>query len=171
LKVQCDSTVLTAMRAPRPTLLIYGAEDEWGIRAPMHKIHLYDGHYRDDFIAIMGKGSSLAKDDILRGRSTWSLCLSDCGRNGRRHHRQYRRLFAWFWFIRKCTKGGSVASNVEICVRMRSIHLACSSLCQKKLHFHHLGLRGCSGTHECRGHNKLFQRSITGRESTAPLNG
>ena len=42
LKVQCDSAVLTAMRAPRPTLLIYGAEDEYGIRAPMQKLHLYD---------------------------------------------------------------------------------------------------------------------------------
>lgn len=42
MKVQCDSVVLTAIRAPRPTMLIYGAEDEWGIRAPMQKLHLYD---------------------------------------------------------------------------------------------------------------------------------
>jgi dienelactone hydrolase len=42
LKLQCDSAVLTAMRAPRPTLLIYGAEDEYGIRAAMEKPHLYN---------------------------------------------------------------------------------------------------------------------------------
>jgi hypothetical protein len=58
LKVQCDSTVLTAMRAPRPTLLIYGAEDEWGIRAPMHKIHLYDEI--KPFYRLYGKEAAFA---------------------------------------------------------------------------------------------------------------
>jgi hypothetical protein len=42
LRANCDVTVLTAMRAPRPTLLIYAAEDEYGMRAPLEKPHLYD---------------------------------------------------------------------------------------------------------------------------------
>ena len=42
LRLHCDVTVLTAMRAPRPTLLIYAAEDEYGMRAPLEKPHCYD---------------------------------------------------------------------------------------------------------------------------------
>lgn len=42
LRVTQDYTHLTAMRAPRPTLLIYGAEDEYGIRAPLEKPYLFD---------------------------------------------------------------------------------------------------------------------------------
>jgi hypothetical protein len=41
-RVNFDYTILTAMRAPKPTLLIYGAEDEYGMRAPLEKPHLYD---------------------------------------------------------------------------------------------------------------------------------
>ena len=33
-RVDFDYTVLTAMRAPRPTLLMYGAEDEYGYEHP-----------------------------------------------------------------------------------------------------------------------------------------
>jgi len=42
LCVDFDYTVLTAMRAPRPTLLIYSAEDEYGILAPLEKPYLFD---------------------------------------------------------------------------------------------------------------------------------
>ena len=42
LRLHCDVTVLTAMRAPRPTLLIYATEDEYGLRAPLQKPHCYD---------------------------------------------------------------------------------------------------------------------------------
>ncbi len=42
LRLHCDVSVLTAMRAPRPTLLIYAAEDEYGMRAPLEKPHSYD---------------------------------------------------------------------------------------------------------------------------------
>jgi dienelactone hydrolase len=58
LKVQCDSAVLTAMRAPRPTLLIYGAEDEYGIRATMEKPHLYDDI--KPFFQLYGKEAAFA---------------------------------------------------------------------------------------------------------------
>jgi dienelactone hydrolase len=37
-----DYSTLTAMLAPRPALLIYGAVDEYGLRAPLQKPHLYD---------------------------------------------------------------------------------------------------------------------------------
>lgn len=37
-----DYSTLTAMLAPHPALLIYGATDEYGLRAPMQKSHLYD---------------------------------------------------------------------------------------------------------------------------------
>jgi hypothetical protein len=42
LFVGCDYTTLTAMRAPRPTLLIYGAKDQYGLRSPLQKPYLYD---------------------------------------------------------------------------------------------------------------------------------
>jgi dienelactone hydrolase len=37
-----DYSTLTAMMAPRPTMLIYGATDQYGLRAPLQKPHLYD---------------------------------------------------------------------------------------------------------------------------------
>src|SRR6202158_2856698 len=42
LFVDGDYSTLTAMVAPRPLLLIYGATDEYGLRAPLQKLHLYD---------------------------------------------------------------------------------------------------------------------------------
>jgi dienelactone hydrolase len=53
LRLLCDVTVLTAMRAPRPTLLIYAAEDEYGMRAPLEKPHCYDEIQR--FFKLYGK--------------------------------------------------------------------------------------------------------------------
>ena len=35
LFIDGDYSVLTAMMAPRPTMLIYGAVDEYGLRAPL----------------------------------------------------------------------------------------------------------------------------------------
>ncbi len=40
--VDLDNTHLTAMRTPRPTLLIYNAEDDCCFRAPLVKPHLFD---------------------------------------------------------------------------------------------------------------------------------
>jgi len=37
-----DYSTLTAMMAPRPVMLIYGATDQYGLRAPLQKPHLYD---------------------------------------------------------------------------------------------------------------------------------
>ncbi|HXN22772.1 MAG TPA: acetylxylan esterase [Candidatus Dormibacteraeota bacterium] len=42
LFIDGDYSTLTAMVAPRPVLLMYGAEDEYGLRAPLQKPHLYD---------------------------------------------------------------------------------------------------------------------------------
>jgi dienelactone hydrolase len=42
LFINGDYSTLTAMMAPRPTMLIYGAVDEYGLRAPLQKPHLYD---------------------------------------------------------------------------------------------------------------------------------
>jgi len=42
LFIEGDYSVLTAMMAQRPTMLIYGAVDEYGLRAPLQKPHLYD---------------------------------------------------------------------------------------------------------------------------------
>jgi len=42
LFIDGDYSTLTAMMAPRPTMLIYGAVDEYGLRAPLQKPHLYD---------------------------------------------------------------------------------------------------------------------------------
>ena len=58
LFVDCDYSTLTAMRAPRPTLLIYGAKDEYGLRAPMQKPHLYDEI--KPFFKLYGKEDAFA---------------------------------------------------------------------------------------------------------------
>jgi hypothetical protein len=42
LFIDGDYSTLTAMMAPRPSMLIYGAVDEYGLRAPLQKPHLYD---------------------------------------------------------------------------------------------------------------------------------
>ncbi len=53
LFIEGDYSVLTAMMAPRSALLIYGAEDEYGLRAPLQKPHLYDEV--KPFFALYGK--------------------------------------------------------------------------------------------------------------------
>jgi len=58
LRLRCDVSVLTAMRAPRPTLLIYAAEDEYGMRAALEKPHSYDEIKR--FFKLYGKEDALA---------------------------------------------------------------------------------------------------------------
>ncbi len=58
MRVRCDSAVLTALRAPRPTLLVYGAEDEYGMRAPLEKPHLYDDI--KPFYQLYGKEDAFA---------------------------------------------------------------------------------------------------------------
>lgn len=42
LFVKADYSTLTAMLAPRPILMMYGALDEYGMRAALEKPHLYD---------------------------------------------------------------------------------------------------------------------------------
>src|SRR5688572_112048 len=58
LLVDSDYSHLTAMRAPRPTLLIYNAEDDCCFRAPLVKPHIFDAvkpfyrlHGREDAFA------------------------------------------------------------------------------------------------------------------------
>jgi len=57
-RINFDYTVLTAMMAPRPTLLIYAAEDEYGMRAPLEKPYLYDDVRR--FFSLYGKRDDFA---------------------------------------------------------------------------------------------------------------
>jgi dienelactone hydrolase len=57
LFVGCDYSTLTAMRAPRPTLLIYGAKDQYGLRTPLQKPHLYDEV--KPFFKLYGKDDAL----------------------------------------------------------------------------------------------------------------
>ena len=57
LFVGCDYSTLTAMMAPRPTLLIYGVIDQYGLRAPMQKPHLYDEI--KPFFKLYGKEDAL----------------------------------------------------------------------------------------------------------------
>jgi dienelactone hydrolase len=53
-----DYTDLTAMRAPRPTLLIYNAEDDCCFRAPLVKPYIFDAVR--PFFALYGKEENLA---------------------------------------------------------------------------------------------------------------
>jgi dienelactone hydrolase len=52
-----DYSTLTAMRAPRPTLLIYSAEDDCCFRAPLVKPYVYDPIKK--FFNLYGKSDSL----------------------------------------------------------------------------------------------------------------
>lgn len=52
-----DYSTLTAMRAPKPTLLIYNAEDECCFRAPLVRPYIYDDV--KPFFALFGKGDHL----------------------------------------------------------------------------------------------------------------
>lgn len=58
LRAGQDYTHLTAMRAPRPTLLIYNAEDDCCFRAPMVKPTLYDAV--KPFYSLFDKESAFA---------------------------------------------------------------------------------------------------------------
>jgi len=53
-----DYSTLTAMMAPRPTMLIYGATDQYGLRAALQKPHLYDEI--KPFFKLYGKEANLA---------------------------------------------------------------------------------------------------------------
>ena len=52
-----DYSTLTAMRAPKPTLLIYNAEDECCFRAPLVRPYIYDDV--KPFFGLFGKGDHL----------------------------------------------------------------------------------------------------------------
>ncbi len=58
LFIDGDYSTLTAMTAPRATLLMYGAEDQYGLRAALQKPHLYD-EIRPIF-RLYGKEDNLA---------------------------------------------------------------------------------------------------------------
>jgi hypothetical protein len=58
LFIDGDYSTLTAMTAPRSTLLMYGAEDQYGLRAPLQKPHLYDEI--KPFFKLYGKEDNLA---------------------------------------------------------------------------------------------------------------
>ncbi len=58
-----DYTQLTAMRAPRPTLLIYNVEDDCCFRAPLVKPYIYDDI--KSFFRLMGAKGALAWHENL----------------------------------------------------------------------------------------------------------
>jgi dienelactone hydrolase len=58
LRTIVDYTTLDAMRAPRPTLLIYGAMDQYGYRAALEKPYLYEDIR--PFYALYGRQGALA---------------------------------------------------------------------------------------------------------------
>jgi len=63
LFIDGDYSVLTAMMAPRPCMLIYGAVDEYGLRAPLQKPHLYDEI--KPFFKLYGKEDSFVWHENL----------------------------------------------------------------------------------------------------------
>ncbi|HWB97869.1 MAG TPA: hypothetical protein VG672_14240, partial [Bryobacteraceae bacterium] len=58
-----DFQHLTAMRAPRPTLLVYNAEDDCCFRAPLVKPYIFD--QVRPFFALYGKAANLAWHENL----------------------------------------------------------------------------------------------------------
>ena len=67
-----DYSTLTAMMAPRSILLMYGAEDQYGLRAPLQKPHLYD-EVRP-FFKLYGKDDNIAfHENIDPGTHNYEL--------------------------------------------------------------------------------------------------
>src|SRR5207237_10711686 len=58
LFIDGDYSTLTAMVAPRSILLMYGSEDQYGLRAPLQKPHLYDEI--KPFFKLYGKEEDIA---------------------------------------------------------------------------------------------------------------
>ena len=72
LHVGLDYSSLEAMRAPKPTLLIYNAEDDCCFRAPLVKAYVYDAVR--PFFALFGKHDALAwHENIERGDHNYQL--------------------------------------------------------------------------------------------------
>jgi dienelactone hydrolase len=67
-----DYSTLTAMMAPRSILLMYGAEDQYGLRAPLQKPHLYDE--MRPFFKLYGKDDNIAfHENIDPGTHNYEL--------------------------------------------------------------------------------------------------
>jgi len=67
-----DYSTLTAMMAPRSILLMYGAEDQYGLRAPLQKPHLYDE--TRPFFKLYGKDDNIAfHENIDPGTHNYEL--------------------------------------------------------------------------------------------------
>ncbi len=72
LRINFDYTTLTAMRAPRPTLLIYAAMDQYGMRAPLGKPYLFDDI--KPFFRLYGKEDDLAwHENVDPGTHNYAL--------------------------------------------------------------------------------------------------
>ena len=72
LFVEGDYSTLTAMLAPRPALLIYGAMDQYGLRAPLQKPHLYDEI--KPFFKLYGKEDNFAwHENVEPGTHSYEL--------------------------------------------------------------------------------------------------
>ena len=72
LFIEGDYSTLTAMLAPRPALLMYGAKDEFGLRAPLQKPHLYDEI--KPFFKLYGKENDFAwHENVEPGTHNYEL--------------------------------------------------------------------------------------------------
>lgn len=72
LHVGMDYSLFEAMRAPKPTLLIYNAEDDCCFRAPLVKPYVYDAV--KPFFALYGKPDALAwHENTDRGDHNYQL--------------------------------------------------------------------------------------------------
>ncbi len=86
MRLYADYTHLVAMRAPRPTLLIYGAKDEFFSRSAQLKPYLYDAVR--PFFDLYGRGESLAwYEDVDPGTHNYGL------HNRRESYRFFGRHF------------------------------------------------------------------------------
>jgi hypothetical protein len=116
--------VLTAMRAPRPTLLVYGAEDEYGMRAPLEKPHLYDEI--KPFFKLYGKEDAFAwHENVDPGTHNYQLD------NRQRSYSFFTKHFNMPVIQQEIPVDGEIKSCEELVVGLPENNLTIVSLAKK----------------------------------------
>jgi dienelactone hydrolase len=123
-RINFDYTTLTAMRAPRPTLLIYGAEDEYGIRAPLFKPDLYDDI--KPFFKLYGKEDNFAwHENIDPGTHNYQLD------NRQKSYAFFTKHFNMPVVDREIPVDGEIKSQEELVVGLPKDNLTILGLAKK----------------------------------------
>ncbi len=119
-----DYTYLAAMMAPRPTLLIYNAEDDCCFRAPLVKPLVYDGV--KPFFRLYGKDDALQWYEN-RDPGTHNYQLS----NREQAHRFFSRQFGLPLIEKEISSGQEIKSYDELLVGLPKDNLTLLDLARQ----------------------------------------